>query len=718
MDNNKYCVIIVNYNSTDYAIKCLKSLGRYIELKDNVIVVDNCSIDNPERILEHFSKIKLIRQKKNIGFSAAVNRALRSATKCDYIILINPDCKVEDDLIAKSILFMEKNPNVGILGPKILDPDGCIQGSARSFPTPLTALFGRKSPLTKLFPNNRISCRNILTNSSDGNSPMKVDWVSGACMIIRRECLASVGSFDERFFIYWEDTDICKRAKDAGWKVIYYPKIKVTHQIGVSSTTRPVLSICHFHKSCYLLYKKYAKWPKSLLEPLAIIGLGFRCCIVILINLVNYKREKNNVKKTISNIKNCVKPSPIKVLRVISRLNIGGPAIHVSILTKGLDPRLFRQKLVIGQISDHEGDMEHILNRRQQEIIHIRHLQREISPLKDIRAFFSILNLLNKEKPEIVHTHLSKAGALVRPAIFILKLIAGRNIKTVHTFHGHVFEGYFGRWKSRLYILIERFLAKMTDVVIVLSSKQKDELVNKYRIASKEKVRIIPLGLNLTLFENIEKKEKNGFGENCLFNEGDILIAIVGRLVPIKNHFMFLDAAKIVLNQIRGDNIKFLIIGGGELQKDLEAYSRKLGIESKIFFCGWVNDMAAVYQYIDILILTSRNEGTPVSVIEAMASGVPVIATAVGGVPDLIGKQSIAKADRNNNGFAICERGIICKKDDTYALAMAVIYILNNKEKITSDIVVKAKEFSIKQYSKQRLIDDIERLYINLVNLK
>ncbi len=705
-----YCIIIVNFNSTEYVIQCLQAVGKFISLNQNVLVIDNCSSDRPERIAEKFPKIKLVIQKKNIGFSAAVNKAIKISRKTEYLILINPDCEPKNNFIERCISFMDQNPDVGILGPKILDPDGCIQGSARSFPTPLTAIFGRKSPLTKLFPNNRVSCRNILTNNSDGRSPMQVDWVSGACMIIRRKCLETVGGFDERFFLYWEDTDICKRFKDAGWKVVYYPPAEVVHHTGISSNTRPILSICHFHKSCYLLFKKYAKWPKNLLEPVAILGLGFRCVVVVLLNLVNKMVQHRNLEKHLIKQSGYSFTRPIKILRVISRLNIGGPAIHVAILSKGLNHSIFTNKLVVGQISDHEGDMAHIIDKNRQTIVRIPCLQREISPIKDIRAFFSILSLIIKEKPDIVHTHLSKAGAIVRPAVWLSNLMTRQKIRTVHTFHGHVFDGYFGKWKTGFYIWIERILAQFTDVIIVLSSKQQKDLVEKYRIVSKRKTKIIPLGLNLSIFENIKNNHRGKFRKHFNCSDNDILIAIVGRLVPIKNHIMFFDAAKILLEQKPEANIKFMIIGDGELRYDLEKYCKKLGLESKTIFCGWVNDMASVYRDINILALTSLNEGTPVSVIEAMASGVPVIATNVGGVQDLLGEKV-----KEHDGFTQCQRGIVCPSNDPIKFGSAMRFVLENKDNISATICNASEQFVLRNYSKTRLLEDMAILYNNLI---
>jgi GT2 family glycosyltransferase len=154
-----------------------------------------------------------------------------------------------DGFIEASIRFIDQNDNIGIMGPMIFDEDGGVQGSARSFPTILTSLFGRNSPITKIFPNNSITRSNILTNQSDGKTPMEVDWVSGACMVVRREAMQAVGGFDERFFLYWEDTDLCKRIRDAGWKVVYFPAAKVIHSVGKAAIHVPYSQIINSTKA-------------------------------------------------------------------------------------------------------------------------------------------------------------------------------------------------------------------------------------------------------------------------------------------------------------------------------------------------------------------------------------------------------------------------------------------------------------------------------------
>ena len=347
-----------------------------------------------------------------------------------YVVLLNPDTTVQDGLFKSAVAFMEENPEVGILGPRILNADGSIQGSARGFPTPLTAFFGRNSLLTRVFPSNRITRENILTTKSDGKTPMEVDWVSGACMLVRREAVEDVGLMDERFFMYWEDADWCRRMLQKNWKVSYFPQASILHYVGVSSGHLLFRSIFEFHKSIYWLFHKYNKPFLRILEPVVIGGLSFRISFMLVSSGLNvYCRRPGLAARRKAAALITDKESKIKVLRIIARLNIGGPAIHVHLLTKGLDGNRFKSILVTGKISPQEGDMGYLFDPKEPKPLIIPELQREISLRMDLRALLQILVILRREKPDIVHTHTAKAGTSARMVVFLYNLISGRNVK-------------------------------------------------------------------------------------------------------------------------------------------------------------------------------------------------------------------------------------------------------------------------------------------------
>ena len=400
-----------------------------------------------------------------------------------------------------------------------------------------------------------------------------------------------------------------------------------------------------------------------------------------------------------------------KILRIIARLNIGGPAIHTALLTQGLDPDRFQSVLVAGKVSAKEGDMNYLADTYGIKPIIISDLQREISIVNDVMCFFYILRIINKEKPDIVHTHTAKAGTVGRIAVFIHNLIYGGKIRVVHTFHGHVFHGYFGRMMSTIFVLTERILAKITDLVIAISESQKNELVNKYRIVRASKVRVVKLGFDLEPFvssKNLARESTQIFnsGESD-FVADELKIGIVGRLVPIKNHKMFLEAAKIFLEQNPSIKATFLIIGDGELKQELIDYCKEQGLSDHVQFLGWQKELPEIYSNLDIIALTSNNEGTPVSLIEAMACSVPVIATNVGGVQDLLGNSQLGFI---SDGFKICERGILCRDNDAKGFACGMKYLVNNK-RLKKEKANLAKTFVVQNFSKERLVREMELLY-------
>jgi GT2 family glycosyltransferase len=304
-------IVIVNFKSTDYLLKCLKSV--YDSSKDislEVFVQDNDSRDGVDRILTEFPKVHLTKNNANIGFGKAVNKGIKQGT-ASYVLILNPDTVMKSGFFELVLEYFENNSDIGVIGPEILNPDGSLQGSARAFPSPCIAFFGRNSLLTKCFPNNRISRESILSTRSDGISPMFVDWVSGACMFVRRKAIDEVGLLDEQFFMYWEDADWCKRMWDNEWKIVYFPRASIVHYVGGSSNRRPLRSIIEFHTSCYKLVKKYNITPFYITNAIVISGLSLRMCILILLNrmilfsgkLLSFINMSRNIIRSIINSK-------------------------------------------------------------------------------------------------------------------------------------------------------------------------------------------------------------------------------------------------------------------------------------------------------------------------------------------------------------------------------------------------------------------------------
>lgn len=378
-------------------------------------------------------------------------------------------------------------------------------------------------------------------------------------------------------------------------------------------------------------------------------------------------------------------------MRIIARLNVGGPAIHVSLATSGLQDVAFSSTLVTGQIGATEGDMSYLTSELGVEPVIIPELGREISPLDDLQALVALIRLMRRTHPHIVHTHTAKAGFLGRLAA----RLSGVPV-IVHTYHGHVFHGYFDSFKTRFFITLDQLAAMITDAVLTISDALKCDLLSLH-IAPAEKIRVVPLGLNLTPLAKIDGL-RGAFRAELGCPPDAPLVAIIGRLVPIKNHALFLAAAQRVA--LAMPKVRFVIVGDGECRAELELLTRQLGLAGVVHFTGWRRDLTSIYADLSVLVLTSRNEGTPVSILEAMAAGVPVIATEVGGVPDVL-----------KHGLL----GTLVAPGSLDAVAGSILAVLRASE---HPYTVEARDWVLKQYDVARLIADLRRLYIELLAQK
>jgi glycosyltransferase involved in cell wall biosynthesis len=378
-------------------------------------------------------------------------------------------------------------------------------------------------------------------------------------------------------------------------------------------------------------------------------------------------------------------------MRIIARLNVGGPTIHVTLLTAGLPADEFRTILVTGLVGKQEGDMSYFAHDAGIRPLVIPSLGREISFLQDIHTVFALIRLMRAERPHIVHTHTAKAGLVGRIAAFLCGVPV-----IIHTFHGHVFKGYFAHLKSALFLWLERLVACLTDIILTISDSLRAELID-YRIAAPDRIRVLPLGLPLNLLADLTKL-RGQFREELGCSTDAPLIGIIGRLVPIKNHALFLEAAQLVHETQPGT--QFVIVGGGEMEESLHTKVAQLGLGAVFSFTGWRNDLPRVYADLDLVVISSDNEGTPVSLIEAMAAGVPVVSTAVGGVGDLL----------HGGDF-----GMIVPPGDHQALAQAMLQVLRTPD---PERLQAARQHVLTLYDEDRLLHDIRALYIEQLELK
>jgi glycosyltransferase involved in cell wall biosynthesis len=381
---------------------------------------------------------------------------------------------------------------------------------------------------------------------------------------------------------------------------------------------------------------------------------------------------------------------PIRVMRIITRLNIGGPAIHVINLNAGLDSSRYKSLLVTGMEAESEGSFKDQALAKGLRMEVLPELGRELSLKNDWVTIWKLYHLMKRDRPQIVHTHTAKAGFVGRLAARLARVPV-----VCHTFHGHVLHSYFGSLKTRLFIKLEKFGARLSTRIITLSPSLREELV-QLGVTHPDHVSEIPLGFNLKPFEEQVRNHGN-FRKQLGVDEKTALVGAVGRLVKIKNLPLFLGAIARV-RQVRSD-IQFVLVGDGEERTALEELVHILGLEAAVHFTGWRQDLPQIYADLDAAVISSDNEGTPVSLIEAMSAGCPVIATRVGGVPDLLETGRL---------------GILVPPGNPKALAEAILQVASDLRG-TRERASLAKKRVIEKFSIKRLVGDMDQLYLELL---
>ncbi len=384
---------------------------------------------------------------------------------------------------------------------------------------------------------------------------------------------------------------------------------------------------------------------------------------------------------------------PIRVARVIARLNVGGPAQQAILLTAGLDRTRFATTLITGVVGRAEGDLASAARERGVEPVVIPEIGRAIRPRRDLVALGKLIRIFRAFRPHLVHTHTSKAGTLGRLAALLTGVPA-----TVHTFHGHVLEGYFSSATTWVFLKIEQALARATDRLIVVSPRLREAIL-AMGIGRPEKVEVVPLGLDLDRFVH-PPTARIGLHTSLGIPSGTPLLGIVGRLVPVKDHPTLFHAVRLLGEENRSPHL--IVVGDGEQREGLEQLAHRLGLAGRIHFLGWRNDLEAILGELDVVICSSRNEGTPVALIEAMAAGIPVLSTDVGGVGDLI--------DHGQTGWLV-------PPGNPAALAQGLRELMADPE-LRARLAASARPVALGQHDVKGLVHRMEALYTAVLATK
>lgn len=355
------------------------------------------------------------------------------------------------------------------------------------------------------------------------------------------------------------------------------------------------------------------------------------------------------------------------------------------------------------------------------EPIIVPEMSREVSP-QDALTIWKLYKLLLRERPDIVHTHTAKAGTVGRIAGLLYRWLTPavllgrpRQCRFVHTYHGHIFHSYYGQMKTRLILMIERTLARIgTDRIVVISKQQRQEIHERFGVGRAHQFAVVHLGLDTRPFADWQKRGHELRSQLGL-QQNDILVGIVGRLTEVKNHQLFLEAAarwqQTYSQKLSGASVHFAVIGDGHLKNVLAEQAESLGLTESVTFLGNRRDLENVYPGLDIVALTSRNEGTPLTLIEAMANARPVISTAVGGVIDLLGD---AISTGREASFVVRERGISVSSGDALAFAEGLDHLVSDVT-LRREIGQRGLQFIAANYSRERLLDDVRTLYADLL---
>jgi GT2 family glycosyltransferase len=662
--------VIVSYRTPAEVAAAVASLRAQTLPPDEIVVVDNGAPDGAP--LPEVEGARIERPASNVGYGAGCNLGARAASG-DELLILNADVVLTEDAIAALRKRLESDDRVAVVGPRIFS-HGELQLSARGFPSLRTGLLGRRSLLTRILVRARrypAEFRQVPV----GGGP--VDWVSGACMLIRRSAFDRVGGFDEGYWMYWEDADLCRRLVDEGWEVQFEPAAVVHHATGASGTS--ARTIRAFHESAARFASRHiARTPFE--RTLIAAALEARTRFVL------WTFERSRITET--------DDGPTRLLAVIARLNVGGPAIQAITLSRLLEERGYQTVLVRGREGAREGSMDALAEELGVTPVDLPTLKRNIG-FGDLVSLAFLVRQIRTWQPQVLHTHAAKAGALGR--IAALLALGRRPPVIVHTFHGHVLTGYFRPRVSAAFAAIERALARYTTCLIAVSEEVRADLV-RLRVAPPEQIIVLPFGVDFSRFEASQeerRERREAFRRAVGIPLAASVVTIVARLEPIKRVDRFLRIATRIQSPA---DTWFLVVGDGALREELQASPEARRLRERVVWTGLRSDMPDIYFASDVVAVTSDNEGTNVSAIEAQAAGLPVVSTRVGGMASVV----------------VEDTGFLVEPVDEEGFARALERILLD-DALSTRFGHHGAEHVRVVFSLDRLIADIDGLYRRLL---
>jgi GT2 family glycosyltransferase len=665
--------IIVAYRTPAEVAAAVASLRAQADPPDEIVVVDNGAADgDPLPELAELEGVSVERPERNVGYGAGCNLG-EQALSGDELLVMNADVVLTAGATAALRERLHSDDRIAVVGPRIFS-QGEVQLSARAFPSLRTGLFGRRSLLTRIL----VRARRYPTELRPAHRGSdRVDWVSGACMLVRRSAFEAVNGFDEAYWMYWEDADLCRRLDNEGWQVHFEPAAVVHHATGASGVSERTIRA--FHESAARFATHHiarTKAQRKLIEALLLA----RTRLV----LRRFAQSERLSEET-----------PTRVLRVIARLNVGGPSIQAVALSRFLRDSGYETRLVRGRASAREGSMDAFADALSVRPIDLPSLKRDIG-VGDLRSLVFLARQMREWRPHVLHTHQAKAGALGR----IAALLAGRRRPPViiHTFHGHVLTDYFPPLVSAFFTGIEQILARYTTCLIAVSDEIRDDLV-RLRVAQPEQIVVLPLGFDFSRFDAPDEERHQraeSFRRGLGIPVDARVVTLVARLEPIKRVDRFLRVANRLDASVE---TRFLVVGDGALREELQGSPEAKRLGSRLVWAGLRDEMPDVYFGSDVVAVTSDNEGTNVSAIEAQAAGIPVVSTRVGGM---------ASAVREG------ETGFLVDAEDERGFTAALEQILLD-DGLRNSLGRNGAQRARAEFSLERLIVGIDDLYTQLL---